>query len=249
MAGLLTLIGLSGVARAQDPAYIEVLPRGEEVRQLELRGDLQTIRKRYLEAIDTYEKALGYDSKNAVLLNKLGMAYHQVFELRDAEKYYKRATKADRDYHPAWNNLGTIYYGKRSYKNAVKSYQRALKISPAQASIRTNLGTALFSLKKYDEAMAQYRLALLIDPEVFDRRGGFGVMFQERSVEDQGRFYFVLAKTYVALGYITRGMQYLRRALENGMPVKQVREDAALADIRDHPDYQALLQNPPVAVK
>ncbi len=235
--------------RSQQAPLLEVLPKGEQVRQLELRGDLLMIRKRYLEAIDTYKEAIEFDPKNAVLLNKLGIAHHQVFELRDAEKYYKRATKAEKTYAQAWNNLGTIHYGRKSFKSAVKNYQRALEHSPANAPIRSNLGSALLAQKKFNEAMAQYRLALLIDPEVFDRRGGFGVLLQQRSVGDRARYYFVLAKTFIALGYISKGLQTLRRALENGLPVKQIRNEEAFAILQENPAFRDLLENPPVAVR
>jgi hypothetical protein len=59
----------------------------------------------------------------------------------------------------------------------------------------------------------------------------------------------VLAKTYVNLGYITKGLLYLRRAMENGLSVEQVEADEVLAALHGHPAYQALMRNPPAAVK
>ena len=249
LAVLAVLPFLAQPGLGQQAPFLEVLPAEEQVRQLELRADLLMIRKKFLEAIDVYQQAIDYDPRNVVLLNKLGIAHHQVLDLAKAEKFYRRATKADKNYAQAWNNLGTVHYGRKSLGSAVKFYKRALLINPADASIRSNLGTALVAQRKFDDALLQYRLALMVDPEVFDRRGGFGVVLQERSVEDRGRFFFVLAKTYITLGFVTKGMQFLRRALESGVSIERAEKDDVFAGLHDHPDFLALKKNPPVAVR
>src|SRR5690242_5607879 len=51
----------------------------------EMRGDIFMARKMFREAIQAYEEG----GKNSpVLLNKTGIAYHQMLELGTAEKYY-----------------------------------------------------------------------------------------------------------------------------------------------------------------
>src|SRR5258708_10844533 len=111
----------------------------------ELRGDIMMARKMYREAIDVYKPEA---ETNAILANKTGIAYHQLQDLQNAEKYYRRAVKLNPKYPEAINNLGTVYYAKKSYRRAVVQYRNALRITPSSASVLSNLGTALFARKQ-----------------------------------------------------------------------------------------------------
>lgn len=230
---------------AQEAPLLTLLPREEQVRQLEVRADLRMVRKRYLEAVDLYEEGLRLSPRNPVLLNKLGVAYHQLLRLDDAKKYYERATKADKNYPYAWNNLGTVYYGKKDYKKAIRYYERAMKSSPAQATIHSNMGTAYFAREQYDKALEQFRIALLLDPEIFRTRSLFGILMQEHSVEDRARFYFLLAKSFAALRQVDQCLVYLRRALEDGYPPVEAEGDPAFLLVREDKRFQGLFASPP----
>jgi tetratricopeptide (TPR) repeat protein len=144
----------------------------------EARGDILMARKMYREAIDQYKKV----PPTAVILNKIGIAYHQMIDLRTAERYYKRSIKADHKYSEAVNNLGTVYYAKKSYKRALREYRKALKLNPTSASIYSNLGTAHFARKEYKQAFEAYQQAVKLDPEVFEHRDSYGVLLQEGTV-------------------------------------------------------------------
>src|ERR1700722_8647304 len=53
------------------------------------RGDIYMARKMYRDAIEMYMQA----APTAVVLNKIGIAYHQLAEIDTAGKYYQRAIK------------------------------------------------------------------------------------------------------------------------------------------------------------
>jgi len=241
---LLLLLGSAALSAQQAP-LLTVLPAEEQARQLELRADLQMIRKNYWQAIDFYQQALLYSRQDAVLLNKIGIAYHQLSRLKDAKKHYERATKAAPDYAQAWNNLGAVEYGRKKYKNAIKHYRRALKYSPAQAAIHGNLGAALFARKQYVEATEEFRLALLLNPEIFQQRNLFGILMQDFSVDDRGRFHFLLAKSFASIGNVQQALAYLRRCLEEGMPAEEARADPAFMILSEDRRFQALFAAPP----
>ena len=77
-----------------------------------MRGDIFMAEKRFREAAEVYQE----NSKgSAVMLNKTGIAYHQLLQLGLAEKYYRMSLRVDPKYSEATNNLGTIYYAKKSY--------------------------------------------------------------------------------------------------------------------------------------
>jgi tetratricopeptide (TPR) repeat protein len=206
----------------------------------ESRADIFMARKMYREAIEVYKSV---KPANAVILNKTGIAYHQMGELETAKKFYDRAIKADRSYPEAVNNLGTIYYAQKSYRRAITQYKRALKLSPESASMHSNLGTAWFARKKYGEAAACYEQALALDPLVFERRSSQGSLLQERNVEERAKFHYYLSKTYARKGMVDLAIQSMRRSIESGFKERErfVKEDD-FASIRTHPDFDILMK-------
>lgn len=221
------------------------IPPAERIPVLtpEQRGDIFMARKMYRDAADTYK---GCDQTSPVIVNKIGIAYHQMLELELAKKHYERAIKLNRQYAEAINNLGTIHYAKKSYRRAVGQYKRALKINPNSASIYSNLGTAHFARKKYKDAFEAYQTALSIDPEVFEHRNTHGVLLQERSVQERAKFHFYLAKTYAKAGMNDRALLYIRKALEEGFREKhKLKEDPEFAGLQALPEFAELLAMEP----
>jgi tetratricopeptide (TPR) repeat protein len=203
------------------------------------RGDVYMARKMYREAIESYEQA---PQDSAVVWNKLGIAYHQMMQLDAAMKRYRRAIRLDAKYAEAINNLGTIYYAEKRYSKATGSYRHALKLAPGSASIYSNLGTAYFAEKKYKEAWEAYNTAFQLDPEVFEHRNTYGVLLQERTVEERAKFHYYLAKIYAKQGQPDRALQYIRKALEEGFTDrKKFLQDPEFAAMRDLPEFKELL--------
>ncbi len=214
-------------------------PRQEE----ELRADTLMARKQYSDAVVIYKKLIEQEPQNAVLLNKLGIAYHQQTLLDQAKRYYERAARADKHYANALNNLGALEYDRRRYRQAVKQYLRALKIAPEMATAYRNLGSAYLAQKKYDQTFAAYHRALELDPQVFEARGGFGTVLQHIGVDDKGTFFFFLAKSYASLGNAERCAHYLRRARDEGYAgLAAVQTDPAFTRVLKDPGIQEVLQ-------
>jgi tetratricopeptide (TPR) repeat protein len=209
----------------------------------EMRGDIFMARKMYREAIDAYGQEL---NRTAVLLNKIGIAYHQMLDFDAAQKYYKRSIKANPHYAEAINNLGTIYYAKRSYRRAISEYKKALRYSPGSASILSNMGTAYFARKKYKQAMKLYQQAMAIDPQVFEHRNTAGVLLEERSVQEIAKFHYFQAKLYAQHGMTDLALESLRRALEEGFKERdKIKDEPAFASLRKLPEFQELLKLQP----
>lgn len=205
----------------------------------EQRADILMARKMYREAIETYRQE---SLKNPVICNKIGIAYHQMVQLDQARKYYEQAIRLNPKYSEALNNLGTIYYAKKSYRKSISYYNKALKLSPQSASIYSNLGTGYFARKKYKEAAEAYQTALKLDPEVFEHRSSYGVLLQERTVEERAKFHYYLAKTYAKAGVNDRALLYIRKALEEGFrDRKKLSEDPEFTALRELPEFQELM--------
>ena len=148
----------------------------------EMRGDIFMAEKRYREAAEMYAD---HSKGSAVMLNKTGIAYHQMLQLNSAEKYYRQALRVDPKYSEAVNNLGTIYYAKKSYRRAIGQYKKALRMTPDSASVWSNLAMGYFSRNDVERAQEALRKALMLDPDVFEHRSTQGVLLQERSVGER----------------------------------------------------------------
>jgi tetratricopeptide (TPR) repeat protein len=221
-------------------AFAQVAPQAPNPPlSVETRGDIFMARKMYREAIDVFRED---QSKNPVVLNKIGIAYHQMQQLDNARKYYQQAIRLKPDYAEAINNLGTVYYAQRSFGKAIRYYRKALKYAPNSASIYSNLGTAYFARKKYKEAMETYQTALKLDPNVFENHSSYGVLLEERNVEERAKFHFNMAELYAQAGRNELALQYLRKALEEGFKdKKKIAEDPAFQAMRDLPEFKELL--------
>ena len=247
--------GLSGLACAQTGNAIlarsgasapaaPLADKPEDKPQVtpELRGDIFMARKQYREAIEAFRQG---SPKDAVLKNKTGIAYHQLLQLDQALKSYQDAVKLKKDYQEAINNIGTVYYARKSYRRSITYYERALKAAPQSsrsAAIYNNLGTALFARKEYQKATDAFQTALSLDPDVFEHNSAYGVMLEERSVQERAKYHYYLAKLYAKSGRNELALQYLRKSLEEGLKERKLMQtDPEFAALRDTKEFKELL--------
>lgn len=229
---------LAAAAQSENPPQTQAGANPAQPPSDEKAADLHMARKEYAEAAGIYKQLLERDPRNAVYLNKLGIAYHQQTQLKLAMRYYERAAKADPRYADAINNIGTVHYQRKKYGKAIKAYRKALQIHPDMASVLSNLGYAYFSDKRYPEAIEAFQKALAVDPTVFERSSRTGSLLQDRSVENRGLFFFLMAKTYAQAGNAERCLFYLRKARDEGY--------AALASVKTDPAFAAVVKDPAV---
>jgi hypothetical protein len=195
-------------------------------------GDVYMARRMFREAIAQYKKSLNI----APLLNKIGIAWHNLGELDLARKSYERAIKLDKHYAEPVNNLGAVYYAQKRYGTAIKRYKKAIELDPTKASFWSNLGTAYYSQGKFDKMMEAYNQAIVLDPNIFEHRGIGGTEVQNRAVEDRARYHYELARIYAKLGRNELALRYLRHCLEEGFKDKD--------KVMKTPEFSGLLENP-----
>jgi tetratricopeptide (TPR) repeat protein len=132
-------------------------------------AQLQASLERYDEALDNYDKFLGYrpDEESAVL----GRAelLLRMDRVDDAVAQYRSAVKRWPESSMSLNALGyTLADRTEEYKEAEKLIRKALKKDPESAAIIDSLGWVLYKTGEYDEALAALQKAYekLDDPEV-----------------------------------------------------------------------------------
>src|SRR5260370_20674982 len=105
--------------------------------------------------------------------------------------------------------------------------------------LHRTLAYAYFRHKKYEQAIFSFRQALALDPQLFEHSSsGSGLILQDRSVGDGGRFYFLLAKSFAEAGNLERCVIYLRKAKDEGYK--------ELSAVKSDPSFAAVLKDPAV---
>jgi len=203
-------------------------------------GDALMAHQRYQAAIEAYKKAPAND---AVVWNKLGIAYQLMFNLPDAMRCYKTSYKLNPKNSTVINNLGTVYDALKEYRDAEKMYRKALKIDPASALILKNLGTNLLAQHKYEKGWKEYQAALKVDPLIFEDNSRPRIE-NPASVSDRGAMNFYLAKGCVKAGMPLRAIEYLRMALNEGYTSpKKIIADNEFAALHGLPEFEELLNS------
>lgn len=225
------------VSAVEPTPHSEMSPRQVE----ELRADILMARKLYPEAIKSYEHLVKTDPKDAVLLNKLGVAYEVFGNDSRAENAYKRAIKVDKTYASAYNNVGTVEYSRHKYSHAITWYDKTLALSPDMATVYCNLGYAYFSDKKYPEAMSAFEHAIRLDPQIMAEHGDNGSIIQQRGTTDPGLFYFFVARAYAQMANAERCAHYLKMARDEGyVKFVSAKTDPTFSKVISDPQVQAV---------
>jgi tetratricopeptide (TPR) repeat protein len=224
-----------------DPAPVatEVVP-SQQIEPLspQVEGDLLMVHRSYVAAIAAYQRDA---QRSPVLLNKIGVAYHHMFALGEARKYYQMALAMNPHYPDALNNLAAVYHGQKDYKQAERTYKQALKFAPDAAITYCNLGTAYFADEKYKPGMAAYSKALALNPHVFDA-GQVQIVDESSSRRQLVAVNYYLAKTYATAGKMEESLGYLRKALEAGFrDRKHLMKDKEFAALRTTPEFHQLI--------
>ena len=204
-----------------------------------IRAEILMARKDYAEAAKAYEDLLQDDPKNFAMLNKVGIAYQQLGDVRHAERSYKKAVHANGSFVSAINNLGALEYSEKHYGKAIKYYKRALATpSGDQAVIYSNLGFAYYANEQYPAALDAFGKALALDPDIFARKGGAGAIIQQRTASDPGTLFFLVAKSYAKAGDAERAAHFLKMARDDGY------KDFLAA--KKDPDFSKVIKDPRV---
>lgn len=218
------------VIKVDEPTHLQA--------SAETQGDVLMARQHYVAALDAYRQA---PMNSAVIWNKMGIANHHMFNLKEAQKDYEKALKMDPKYPEALNNLGAVYYGQKNYHDAERAYRRAIKLNPKSATFYSNLGTAYLAEGNYKKGASAYRTALVLDPNVFS--GDPTTKIVEAGPSHQmATLNYLLAKTYAEAGRKEEALFYLRKAINEGYAdKKKILEEREFAVLKGMPEFQLMI--------
>jgi Flp pilus assembly protein TadD len=207
------------------------------------RADIFVARKLFDDAVIEYKKSIAVDKYNYAILNKLGVAYHNLRKYRESEQQYREALRLRPNFLDSMNNLAVIDYLREDYEGAVARYKRALKFQPNSATLLRNMGASLASLNRYDEAIEAYQQALIINPRLFDPLpSGAGASIQ-MSQQNTAVLNFHFARLFAMRGELDLAISYLFKAVEYGFDdAKKIREEQAFKLLATDERFGRVLQ-------
>ena len=200
-------------------------------------------RKEYRRPWPTYKNRSREIPRNAVLLNKMGVAYQQLGDLNDAE-HFTETMKADKNYASAVNNLGTVEYQRKRYGQRHPILQRGSQARRADHDLQQSR-LRLFRQLEYPEAMARFGKALALDPDVFTKKGGVGAHCPAALHHRSGPLHFLLAKTYAEMGDAEHAAHYLKLSRMTDIKISALRKDPEFATVIKDPRVQEVLDKLP----
>ena len=109
----------------------------------------------------------------------LANLYFQEGDLKNAEKYYNKATRKFPNFRRAYKNLGLVQVQAGNYKAAVKTISKAMELGEVDGRSYGLLGYGYLTQELYYPAEAAYRQAILMNPETLDWKLGLARCLME----------------------------------------------------------------------
>jgi len=136
---------------------------------VQAEAELLIEEKRYEDAMEAYDKALGKQGYNSELLYSRAMLAEKMDRLDILEADLRRILEKEPENAQALNALGyTLADRTDRYREAYELIKKAMEISPGDYYILDSMGWVLYRQGKLDKAVEYLRRALAIrnDPEI-----------------------------------------------------------------------------------
>jgi eukaryotic-like serine/threonine-protein kinase len=222
-------------------------------------GNFYDRQGKYPEAIAQYRRAIELTPDNAQVYLNLGAAYIDAGDPKlfaDAEQALKKSIELSPSY-PAYANLGNLYAVEKHYPEAAAMTEKALQLNDKNYLVWNNLVVAYEWLKEEDKASAArermrglLEQAAKIHPQDAIVQSRLASLYAHQKLRDKAiaRIQTALAlapddpyvlanvgSAYEDIGDRRQALEYIRRALQKGY---------ALDQVKNGPDLQGLIADP-----
>ena len=119
---------------------------------------------RYMDAAESYRRAVACDSKYALGLNNLGVALYHVGNAEASVDAFRFALKAQPSFIKARLNLALLLFKKKRLPLCLEAYRQVLQMQPEQPVAWNGVGLVLVELKKLEDARNAYTRAIQARP-------------------------------------------------------------------------------------
>jgi len=121
-------------------------------------------KENYQKAVEQFQEALALDPKYSQAALDLARAYDALFDLQNADKYYRLAIEIDPDYTEAHASYGGMLLGRGDNDEAVRQLNTAVQKDKSNATTWYLLAEALNRKEAYDQAVQAARESIRLAP-------------------------------------------------------------------------------------
>jgi tetratricopeptide (TPR) repeat protein len=219
-------------------------------------------------ALAAYRRVVELDPTNAKGWGNMASAHYRLGNWNECIPEFEKAAQLD----PAYNaNLGVAYFFLGRYPEAVKAFETAVADSPGDPTYMQSLADAYRWSGQPDKAAATYDRAIEVafkalktDPKSTEAMGVLAGCFAHKGDATQALQFIQQARqidaknndlmyreaaVHAIAGRMPEAIVSLRAALVNGYSLNEAKADPELKDLRQRPEFSALLSqlaaNPP----
>lgn len=138
--------------------------KAEEFKSLVTMGNQSDIKGDKNKAIEFYEKAHKLEKESPIPLGNLAIAFFELANFPQAEKYAKKTLMFDKENTSALIILGNIAYKQKKYTDALTYYKKAYELNIENPVSVVNIANTYFELKDFDEAIFYTEKAVELTP-------------------------------------------------------------------------------------
>jgi serine/threonine-protein kinase len=229
-------------------------------------GTLRYNRSDYTGAVEAFERAQSLSPDNVRVLTNLAAAYHMLDRTDEAVSTLQRAIEIQPEA-VHYTNLGTLRFFQGRYADAARAFERAVEMAPNRYRNWGNLGDAYrWSPGEKAKAPAAYergidvlRQQIALKPQDPDLRSTLALYLAKSGKKDDattelsaldwkktksGAVLFRVAVAYEVSGRRDEAIEALGASVKAGYSLREVRDEAELASLRNDVRYHRLIASP-----
>ena len=207
-------------------------------------------KKRFREAIASFEKALERNPGDADLFYLLGLCYNALREDAAASKAFQDAIDADSTYVKAHKSLADLQRRQGKLRIAAETYRRAIALDSTYTKAYSALARVQIAGEDFDGALATLRPAVSIDPEFVE-----GLCLIGKTLSLKGRHHEAVEllrraievnskhiEAHYGLGEAYYGTGEWKKALDAGLKATRLQRNHHAAEVVVADSYSKLGQ-------
>ena len=261
-------LGSAYVAVGQKELAIEALAKAVEINPY-FWGNSNALGQAYLSfgdydhALKAFQKVVELEPQNPNGYTNVGVAYSSLGRYDDSIGAFKKSLELKPD-PQTYSDLATAYFLTKRYSEAVPVYQKALEMNPSDQALMGNLADGYRAAGQQDQANETYKKAIALankDLQVDSRNssllGQMALYYAKSGDFAKGRellqraknispkdftLYYQSATLEAIANRPAEAVAELKAALQKGQPASDVEADPEFTNLRNRPDYQALVK-------